>query len=53
MSTLGGDCRQEACSGIWSAAVPAGDTFANEHFANYMRRNHPDAPVNPPANACR
>jgi hypothetical protein len=50
--TLGGGCRQDACSGIWSAAVPQGDAFANEHFYRYMQKNHPDVPVNPPAAAC-
>jgi hypothetical protein len=50
--TLGGDCRQDACSGIWSAASPAGDAFANNHFYRTMRRDHPDVPVNEPAPAC-
>lgn len=52
-NTLGGDCRQEACSGIWSAATPAGDAFANDRFYRYMRSNHPGVPVNQPAAACR
>jgi hypothetical protein len=49
-STLGGGCRQDACSGIWSAAQPAGDAFANQHFHDTMRRN--GRPSNPPAAAC-
>ena len=52
MSTLGGNCRQDACDGIWSAAVPLGDTFANAHFFRTMRQNHPNVPTNPPAQAC-
>lgn len=51
-STLGGDCRPDACDGIWSAATPAGDAFANQHFAHWMKRNHPEVPANPPAAAC-
>jgi hypothetical protein len=52
MRTLGGDCRQDACSSIWSAATPASDTFANQHFYNVMQREHRDVPVNKPAEAC-
>ncbi len=52
MSTLGGNCRQDACDGIWSAAAPLGDTFANQHFFRTMRQNHPNVPTNPPAQAC-
>jgi hypothetical protein len=51
-NTLGGDCRQGACDGIWSAATPAGDVFANEHYYQWMKKNQPDQPVNPPAPAC-
>jgi hypothetical protein len=52
MSTLGGDCRGDACKGIWSAATPAGDKFAAQHFYDYMTQNHPGVPVNKPAEAC-
>ncbi len=52
MQTLGGDCRRDACDGIWSAAVPQGDTFANNHFYNFMQHNHPGVPVNQAAPAC-
>jgi hypothetical protein len=50
--TLGGDCSQGACDGIWSAATPAGDAFANEHYYQWMKKNQPDQPVNPAAPAC-
>ena len=50
--TLGGDCQQSACEGIWSAATPAGDVFANRHFYDTMKKEHPEVPVNPPAPAC-
>jgi hypothetical protein len=50
--TLGGNCQQSACSGIWSAATPAGDAFANQHYQSYMQKNQPSVPVNPPAAAC-
>jgi len=50
--TLGGSCQQSACDGIWSAATPAGDAFANEHYYHYMQKNHPNVKVNPPATAC-
>jgi hypothetical protein len=50
--TLGGNCRQSACSGIWSAATPEGDAFANEHYYHYMQTNQPSVKVNPPAPAC-
>jgi hypothetical protein len=50
--TLGGDCRQEACDSIWSAATPAGDVFANDHYYRWMQENHPEMPVNRPAGAC-
>ena len=52
MSTLGGNCRQDACDGIWSAAVIPGDKFANEHFYRTVQRQYPRVPVNPPAPAC-
>lgn len=50
--TLGGNCQADACNGIWSAATPAGDAFANEHFYKTMQKDHPNVPVNPPAPAC-
>jgi hypothetical protein len=50
--TLGGDCKQDACKSVWSAATPAADLFANKHFYDYMQKNHPKVPVNPPAPAC-
>jgi hypothetical protein len=49
---LGGGCRQSACNGLWSAATPAGDAFANEHYYRTMQKEHPNVPVNPPAAAC-
>ncbi|HXO18792.1 MAG TPA: hypothetical protein VOA87_02580 [Thermoanaerobaculia bacterium] len=50
--TLGGDCRKDACKSIWSAATPAGDAFANEHFYRTMQKEQPKWPANPPAAAC-
>jgi hypothetical protein len=50
--TLGGKCQTGACDSIWSAATPAGDVFANEHYYQFMQKNHPDVTVNPPAPAC-
>ncbi len=50
--TLGGDCQQSSCDGIWSAATPAGDVFANQHYYRWMQKNQPDVPVNGPAPAC-
>jgi hypothetical protein len=52
MSTLGGDCQGDACKSIWSAATPAGDKFAAQHFYEYMQQNHSQVPVNKPAQAC-
>jgi len=52
MSTLGGSCRQNACNGLWSAALPAADHYANSAFANFMTTYHKDVPSNPPAQAC-
>ena len=52
MSTLGGNCEKESCAGIWSAAAPEADKIANQHFYDYMQRNHPTVPVNKPAEAC-
>jgi hypothetical protein len=51
-STLGGNCRREACDDIWSAASPAANAFANEHFYRYMQQNHPNAPANQSAAMC-
>lgn len=50
--TLGGDCQQNACNSIWSAATPAGDLFANEHYYRTMQKDHPNVPVNKPAPKC-
>lgn len=52
MRTLGGDCKQQACGLIWSAATPAGDLFANHHFQSWLQENHPNYPVNGPAGSC-
>ena len=51
-STLGGDCRQDACDGLWSAATPQADAGANAIFAAYMKKNQPTVPSLPPAEAC-
>ncbi|HLX07536.1 MAG TPA: hypothetical protein VKY89_06700 [Thermoanaerobaculia bacterium] len=50
--TLGGNCEQGACQGIWSAATPAGDLFANDHYYSYMHKNEPSVQVNKAAAAC-
>jgi hypothetical protein len=50
--TLGGECRQEACKSIWSAATPNADTFANNNYFNYMTENKLQPPPNPPAKPC-
>ena len=50
--TLGGGCAPGACSLIWSAATPAGDVYANQHYYDWMMENQPGVPVNPPAAAC-
>lgn len=54
MQTLGGRCGSTGggCDGFWSAATEANDKFANQHFYDYMKQNHPNYPVNPPAQAC-
>jgi hypothetical protein len=52
MSTLGGSCGTANCGGIWSAALPPGDVFANQNFANHMKNLQPPVPYNPPAQAC-
>ena len=51
-STLGGDCQQNACNSIWSAATPQADAGANAIFAAYMKKNNPTVPSLPPAAAC-
>jgi hypothetical protein len=51
-STLGGDCQQNACAGIWSAATPQADAGANAIFAAYMKKSNPTVPSLPPAEAC-
>lgn len=51
-TTLGGECRQIACKGIWSAATLAEDQFANKHFYDWMMANHPTPPPNPAAKNC-
>jgi len=50
--TLGGECQQDACKSIWSAAAPKADAFANDHFFQYMTQNGLQPPPNPPAKAC-
>jgi hypothetical protein len=51
-STLGGDCKQNSCNNIWSAATPQADAGANTIFAAYMKKNNPTVPSLPPAEAC-
>jgi hypothetical protein len=51
-NTLGGDCKQDACGGLWSAATPQADASANAIFAAYMKKNNPTVPSPPPAEAC-
>jgi len=50
--TLGGNCRQDACKSIWSAATPSGNAFANSTYYKYMTDNGLQPPPNPPAKAC-
>jgi hypothetical protein len=50
--TLGGECRQEACNGIWSAATPKDDSYANNTFYNYMTEHNLQPPPNKPAQDC-
>ena len=46
MQTLGGDCSQDKCTNIYSAATIAGDAYANNHFAEYMaQHNYPHEPA--------
>jgi hypothetical protein len=49
MKTLGGNCRPDACDGIWSAANPQADAFANLRFALFARQHNQQAP---PAQSC-
>lgn len=51
-NTLGGDCHQVACAGLWSAATPQADAGANAIFAAYMKKNNPTVPSLPTAEAC-
>lgn len=45
------DCSvSDYCDQIWSAAVPAGDCFANCHYYHWMTER--GYPTNPPANLC-
>lgn len=50
--TLGGECRQKACDGLWSAAYPKEDAFANNHFYNELTKKGVKPPPNPPAKDC-
>ena len=52
MQTLGGNCEQNNCKYIWSAATPGGDDFANRHFYNYVKEHYPNYPVNMAAKLC-
>jgi len=54
MQTLGGKCLSNSggCTELWSAATPANNKFANDYFYAYMKKNHPNYPVNPPAAMC-
>ncbi len=49
---LVGDCSgQDYCSQIWSAAVPAGDCFANHYYSKWMTDH--GYPSNKPATLCK
>lgn len=52
MVTLGGGCDKNKCGDMWSAARPAENAFANNHFFTWMKANNPYYPVNPPAKVC-
>lgn len=52
MATLGGNCLQQSCDAIWSAAPIALDKVADAQFYAYLKANAPDYPVRPPAQAC-
>lgn len=50
--TLGGNCDPKSCMSIWSAATPAQDKFANDHFYKIMKERGYLPPPNPPAQEC-
>ncbi|MGN6572523.1 MAG: hypothetical protein ACTHLO_14030 [Pseudolabrys sp.] len=50
MVTLGGDCNKNNCSKMWSAARPAENAFANNHYWKWMTDH--GYPTNPPAKVC-
>ena len=50
MVTLGGGCNKNNCSKMWSAARPAENTFANNHYWKWMKDQ--GYPSNPPAKVC-
>ena len=50
MVTLGGDCNKNSCNAMWSAARPAENAFANNHYWKWMTDH--GYPTNPPAKAC-
>ena len=52
MVTLGGKCNQSSCNEMWSAARPAENAYANNHFYTTVKNKFPNAPVNPPAKVC-
>ncbi len=52
MQTLGGDCNQNSCKSIYSAATISGDAFANNHFYNTAKKDYPNYPANMPAQLC-
>lgn len=54
MQTLGGTCGTTGggCNGLWSAARPVNDAFANKYFYDYMKKHHPYYPTNQPAALC-
>lgn len=49
-ANLLGDCDSGMCDQIWSAAVPAGDCFANWNYYDWMTANGFE--TKPPANRC-
>jgi hypothetical protein len=49
---LGGDCKPTACEELWVGATPAGDEFAGPYFHGFLRKEHPEVPVHPAAQAC-
>lgn len=52
MVVLTDKCGSSTCNELWSAATPKENTFANNHFWNYMKEHHPDNPTRPPAKVC-